>query len=674
MSRTSYMRRPLAALLMAAALAASVVIAAVVLASPAWAATYTVTNNADSGAGSLRQAIIDANTTTGVADTINFELGSSATITLTSAQLPTITDVAGLTIDGGSADITISGDNQYRVFEVVSVDGDAGDAKLTLSNLTVADGAVADGRGGGISNFNGTVRVINSTLSGNSSTGQSGGHGGGISNEVGTVRVINSTLSDNSAPFAGGGIFNGGTLEVTNSTLSGNSSHASAGGGFFNGGSGIYNFGTLEVSNSTISGNSTTSSGGGIFNDNATVRVINSTLSGNSADGNGAGILNSQGTVSLINSTLSDNSSPFGGGGILNGGTLEVINSTLSGNSSTASCCAYGGGIAHVGGTLEVSNSTLFGNSAAFAGGGIAILGGTLEAINSTLFGNSATDSGGGIFNDNATATFKNTIVAQGPSASGQNCSGFEISDGGYNIDSDTSCGFTQATGSLSNTDPLLDPAGLQDNGGRTKTIALQPDSPAVDFVGQGACPPPTTDQRGVGRPQEEACDSGAFELVQQPTPPDSDGDGVADTEDNCPEVANPDQADANSDGLGDACPIDTEPPSVTCSVKPSTFRLPANNHKLVTVEASVSVTDSGSGSDGFKLLSVTSDQPDSGLGKDDVPNDIQGWDIGTNDTSGQLRAERYGGARVYTLTYQGFDKAGNTANCEVMVTVPMKR
>ena len=163
MSRTSYLRRPLAALLMGAALAASVVMALVVLASPAWAATYTVKNNADSGAGSLRQAIINANTTTGVADTINFELGSAATITLTSAQLPTITDGAGLTINGGSADITISGANQYRVFEVGS-----DDAKLTLSNLTVADGAVADGRGGGIANFNGTVRVINSTLSGNS--------------------------------------------------------------------------------------------------------------------------------------------------------------------------------------------------------------------------------------------------------------------------------------------------------------------------------------------------------------------------------------------------------------------------------------------------------------------------------------------------------------------------
>ena len=73
MSRTSYLRRPLAALLMAAALAASVVMAAVVLASPAWAAPYTVINTNDSGAGSLRQAIIDANTDAGVEDTINFD-------------------------------------------------------------------------------------------------------------------------------------------------------------------------------------------------------------------------------------------------------------------------------------------------------------------------------------------------------------------------------------------------------------------------------------------------------------------------------------------------------------------------------------------------------------------------------------------------------------------------
>jgi hypothetical protein len=187
MSRTSYMRRPLTALLMGAALAASVLMAVVVLASPAWAATYTVTNNADSGAGSLRQAIIDADTTTGVADTINFKLGSAATITLTSAQLPTITDGAGLTINGGSANITISGANQYRVFTVGS------GAKLTLSNLTVADGAAEsdpanDGGGAGINNF-GTLEVSNSTLSGNS---------GGAYLSLGTKATFKNTIVANS--------------------------------------------------------------------------------------------------------------------------------------------------------------------------------------------------------------------------------------------------------------------------------------------------------------------------------------------------------------------------------------------------------------------------------------------------------------------------------------------
>ena len=234
MSRTSYLRRPLVVLPMGAALAASLVLAAVVLASPAWAATYTVTTNADSGESSLRQAIIDANTNTGVADTINFELGSSATITLTSAQLPTITDAAGLTIDGGSADITISGANQYQVFQVGS---DETRPKLTLSNLTVANGAVFDFFGGGIANSNGTLEVINSTLSGNSSTGQSGGRGGAIYNSQGTVTVINSTISGNSVPFDGGGIYNsGGTATVSNSTLSGNNADGNGGNG-----SGIYN-------------------------------------------------------------------------------------------------------------------------------------------------------------------------------------------------------------------------------------------------------------------------------------------------------------------------------------------------------------------------------------------------------------------------------------------------
>jgi len=58
--------------------------------------------------------------------------------------------------------------------------------------------------------------------------------------------------------------------------------------------------------------------------------------------------------------------------------------------------------------------------------------------------------------------------------------------------------------------DPLLGP--LADNGGPNKTMALQPGSPAIDAGNNATCP--TTDQRGINRPQGSDCDIGAFELV----------------------------------------------------------------------------------------------------------------------------------------------------------------
>ena len=83
-------------------------------------------------------------------------------------------------------------------------------------------------------------------ISGNSATGYTGG---GIENE-GSITVVDSTISGNNASTTGGGIQNEWSMTVVNSTISGNS--ASTGGG------GIYSDGSdpLTVSNSTISGNS----------------------------------------------------------------------------------------------------------------------------------------------------------------------------------------------------------------------------------------------------------------------------------------------------------------------------------------------------------------------------------------------------------------------------------
>jgi hypothetical protein len=109
------------------------------------------------------------------------------------------------------------------------------------------------------------------------------------------------------------------------------------------------------------------------------------------------------------------------------------------------------------------------------------------------------------------TVSLKNTIVANSPS--GGNCVG-TITNGGYNLDSDGSCGFGTTNHSLSGTmdnplNPQLGP--LANNGGPTKTHALLAGSPAIN---KGvAVAGITTDQRGVARPQGAAPDIGAFEV-----------------------------------------------------------------------------------------------------------------------------------------------------------------
>lgn len=56
----------------------------------------------------------------------------------------------------------------------------------------------------------------------------------------------------------------------------------------------------------------------------------------------------------------------------------------------------------------------------------------------------------------------------------------------------------------------------------------------------------------------------GSIGLTKSTAPGDSDGDGVADDQDNCPGKANPSQLDSDSDGLGDECDITPYPPEIT--------------------------------------------------------------------------------------------------------------
>lgn len=528
--------------------------------------------NAD-GDCSLREAIESANTDTAVDactagsddDTIEVPAGTY-TLTIEGAnedynQTGDLDIAAGsLTINGAGMDNTViqagtvgglNGNGIDRVIHVrgfTANEGIIAEVSLTLVDVTIANGKCECG-GGGIRNGGeegSTVTIINSTVTGNTSTE----FGGGISNDPGAMLVVtNSVISENWA-YIGGGISNSwwegpATLVVTNTAFIDNFGFSGGGinsfgieteitvsdssftGNNAHDGGGINNSGALEVIDSVFTNNYARDFGGAIKNQGA-ITLINSILSLNSSTYGGAlyssltypWYSESVITINISGTNFSENSATRGGGMYLDGdpgdfGHQTLANSSIINNHATE----FGGGIyfGDVSNSHTISNSTISSNNAN-KGGGIFDASPGVTVVNSTLSNNSAED-GGAIWGGDI-ARYRNTIIAN--SSSGANCSQtyneILVENGGNNLQFGGTIA-DSCSPEITVADPKLSP--LTNNGGTTLTYALLPNSLAIDAGDNEYCP--TTDQRGISRPLDgdgdtvAICDIGAFEFENTP-------------------------------------------------------------------------------------------------------------------------------------------------------------
>jgi hypothetical protein len=418
--------------------------------------TYTVINTADTGPGSLRDAVAQANANVGADDIVFSSLfNTPQTITLTSGQL-SLTDASTTTITGpGASLLTVSGNNASGVFSVGTGDF------ASLSGLTVTGGSAVTG--GGVNNL-GNTTLTNCTFTGNTAST----NGGGVFSS-GTVTLTGCTFTSNTATTNGGGAFSSGTATLTDCTLSGNTATGNKGGGVY------APSGTISLNGVTLSSNHAGYRGGGFGNQNASATLTGCTISGNSVD----------------------NGSASGGGGVFNRNTTTTLtNCTIVGNTSAGGFEAAG--VFNVAGSVSLANCTVTGN-----------------------IGQSPT-LGFGVFNQSATAiSFRNTIVAGN---TGSDVAGV-VSSGGGNLIGNiaTTTGWLGSDLTGTSTAPLNPRLGaLADNGGPTQTMALLPNSPAIN-AGNPALAP-ATDQRGLARFGNT--DIGAFEYQFKVTSTADSGNG----------------------------------------------------------------------------------------------------------------------------------------------------
>lgn len=508
--------------------------------------TNAVTTLADSGAGSLRQAIADS------LDGETIVIRTGGTIALTNGELVVSNRLA--IIGPGATNLAISGCGSNRVFNISS------NATVTISDISICNGKAPNGSAGS-----------------NAGPGVSGSHGGGIFN-AGYLEMIRSTIVNNHAGAGGrggnggtggrggiggrggrgadggngGGVYNTGSLILTSCIFASNTAGGGGDGG--NGGScdaaglggsggnggtggiggGVYSAGSLSLSSCTFDSNTAGKGGnGGPAGDGGDGGTGGT--GGNGSAGGASGGVYCLSNFTLASCTFSSNSAGSGGNG--GAGGYGYNTAGVAGNGSDG---GTGGGVCGMGGFTMIS-CTVSGNSAGAGGtggaggnggpnaasgghggvGGNGGVGGGLVATpgslrNSLLALNTAGLGGSGGTGGTAPHGTVGATGSTGTNGWDPDIAG-AFSSQGYNLVGQAADSLGLVNGAdhdvvgSSNAPviPLLGPLG--DYGGATPAIPLQPGSPAInagdDSVAGGV------DQRGFARQTGPHVDIGAYEL-----------------------------------------------------------------------------------------------------------------------------------------------------------------
>ncbi|MGB9736786.1 choice-of-anchor Q domain-containing protein [Chloroflexus sp.] len=494
--------------------------------------------------------------------TINFNCGPDPHTIVLSA--PLIITAPQTIIDGGGR-ITLQGNNSRLIDHYTT--GFTGVSRLEVRNLTITGGrasgggtdeSAVDGSGGAIrSYFAAANPSFTPTL---------------VIDRV-IFRDNQTTLTSVPAgrdayDYGGGAIYSrGGAVIIANSRFEGNHAHNGAGGAIHLLQSSLTVEDSFFIGNSAIGAQPQDSFGGAISADglggaNRRLRVVRCLFQENQAHNSGGAIhinmYEDSSGLEVIDSSFVKNAviggsrgqgGAIGGGGSANGSGTGNPSVLISGSLFHANRArrtpgadgnpredGSGGAVAFPQQVaLRIVNTTFVANRA--EGSGFNANGGALYVINSrpapfvietSTFAENYAGWVGGAISHSGNGSVSNSLFVNNTAGNGgngwniqQHCSRELTHDGrslqypprltGANFWNDVTCFAGKSAPNQTNDPQFRDPMlrALTNNGGPTQTMAIPADSPARDSG--AACP--ATDQRGVARPQLNACDLGAFEL-----------------------------------------------------------------------------------------------------------------------------------------------------------------